>query len=117
MSRLVAAVLVLGVLVAIGANPSGESTPSAAGNSPGVADDMPPSAEEVDARILRWLLRWRWWQETPEQLSLPGLSEISHDRLTVSWGPPEGGTFEIVDYDVQYRAADGSSFIDWVHQR
>ena len=115
MSRLVAAVLVLGVLAAIGANPSGEDI-RATGDSAGVADDASPGAEEVDARILRWLLRWRWWQATPEQLALPELSDVSHDRLTLSWEPPEGGAFEIVDYDVQYRVADGASFIDWVHR-
>ena len=115
MRRLIAAVLVLGVLVAIGANPPGQSTRGAPGKASGVADDAPPGAEEVDARILGWLLRWRWWHQTPQRPALPNLSDVSHDRLTVSWTPPESAVFEIVDYDVQYRAADGPTFIDWTH--
>ena len=69
---------------------------------------------ELDDGLLRWLLRSRWWRQTPEQPALPALSDITHDSLRVTWTRPESAVFEIVDYDVQYRAA-GADFVDWVH--
>ena len=109
MRRTVAALLALGVLAATGANPpddgaSGTSEPAAASDG----------ARQLDPGTARWLLRSRWWRQLPEQPS-PELSNASHDSLTVSWTAPESGAFEIVDYDVQYRAQEASGFVDWVH--
>ena len=78
------------------------------------AEDEAATAE-LDDGVLRWLLRSRWWRQTPDQPAAPTLSDISHDSLTVSWTAPDGAVFEIVDYDVQYRAAGASGFVDWVH--
>ncbi len=69
---------------------------------------------ELDDGLLRWLLRSRWWRQTPEQPALPALSDMTHDSLRVTWTTPESAAFEIVDFDVQYRAA-GADFVDWVH--
>ncbi len=70
---------------------------------------------ELDDGVLRWLLRSRWWRQIPGQPALPALSDIAHDSLRVTWTTPESAVFEIVDYDVQYRAAGTPNFVDWVH--
>ena len=101
------ALLALGVLLGGGAYPGGDSARGAV--------DASDSAEELDRGTLRWLLRSRWWRQTPDQPALPTLSDISHDSLTVSWTAPESAVFEIADYDVQYRAAGASGFADWGH--
>lgn len=73
------------------------------------------AAADLDDGLLRWILRSRWWRQAPEQPALPTLSDISHDSLTVFWTAPESTVFKIVDYDVQYRAANAAGFVDWVH--
>ena len=72
---------------------------------------------ELDGDLLHWLVRSRWWRQRPDQPVLPTLSDISHDSLTVSWTAPESVVFEIVDYDVQYRAAGAAGFADWDYDR
>lgn len=71
---------------------------------------------ELDDGLLRWLLRSRWWRQVPGQPDSPVLSAISHDRVTVTWTAPESPVFDIVDYDVQYRAAAASHYRDWEHE-
>ncbi len=107
MNRLVGVLLALIVLAGTGAYLGGDSARGAV--------DASESAEELDPGILRWLLRSRWWRQTPDQPAAPTLSDISYDSLTVSWTGPESAVFEIVDYDVQYRTADASGFVDWGH--
>ena len=107
MNRLLAALFVggLSLLIVVGV-PS--EVASAAEDEAAIA--------EIDDGLLRWLLRSRWWRQTPGQPDLPVLSAISHDRVTVTWTAPESAVFEVVDYDVQYRAADASGFTDWEHE-
>ena len=107
MNRMLAAVLAggLSLLVAVGV-PSGVAS---------AAEEEAATADLNDG-LLRWLLRSRWWRQTPAQPDLPVLSAISHDRVTVTWAAPESPVFEIVDYDVQYRAAGASRFADWEHE-
>lgn len=95
----------LSLLVAVGV-PSGVVSAAEDGAATAELDDGP----------LRWLLRSRWWRQTPGQPELPVLSDISYDRVTVTWTAPESDVFEIVDYDVQYRAAGASRFADWEHE-
>ena len=107
MNRMLAAVFAggLSLLFAVGI-PSGVAS---------AAEDEAATAE-LDDGLLRWLLRSRWWRQTPGQPGLPVLSAISHDRVTVTWTAPESVVFEVVGYDVQYRAADASGFSDWEHE-
>lgn len=107
MNRMLAAVLAggLSLLIAVGV-PSGVAS---------AAEDEAATAE-LDDGPLRWLLRSRWWRQTPGQPELPVLSAISHDRVTVTWTAPESLVFDIVNYNVQYRAAGASRFTDWEHE-
>ena len=107
MNRMLAAVFAggLSLLFAVGI-PSGVAS---------AAEDEAATAE-LDDGLLRWLLRSRWWRQTPGQPGLPVLSAISHDRVTVTWTAPESVVFEVVGYDVQYRAAHASGFADWEHE-
>ena len=106
MNRTFAALFVVGVsfLAAVGIQSS---------NAADSADEVATTG--LDDGLLRWLLQSRWWHGTPGQPSPPTVSDISHDSLTVSWTAPESAVFEIVDYDVQYRAAGASGFADWDH--
>lgn len=79
------------------------------------AAEAEAASTELDDGVLRWLIRSRWWRQMPEQPALPTLLAISYDRVTVSWTAPESVLFEIVDYDVQYRAAGADEFIAWTH--
>ncbi len=115
MNRLVTALLALSVLAGTGAYPAGDSARGATENASGVREDASESAEELDPGIVRWLLRSRWWHGTPGRPAPPTVSDISHDSLTVSWMAPESEVFEIVDYDVQYRAGSAAGFADFVH--
>ena len=107
MNRMLAAVFAggLSLLFAVGI-PSGVAS---------AAEDEAATAE-LDDGLLHWLLRSRWWRQTPGQPGLPVLSAISHDRVTVTWTAPESVVFEVVGYDVQYRAAHASGFADWEHE-
>ena len=107
MNRILAAVFAgsFSVLIAVSV-PSGVVSAAEDGAATAELDDGP----------LRWLLRSRWWRQTPGRPEMPVLSDISHDRVTVTWTAPESDVFEIVDYDVQYRAADASRFSDWEHE-
>ena len=107
MNRTIAALFVVGIsfLAAVGIQSS-----NAADSDDGV------TTTEFDDGLLGWLLRSRFWRQTPDQPAVPTLSDISHNSLTVSWTAPESAVFEIVDYDVQYRAAGASGFVDWVHE-
>ena len=80
----------------------------------GVASAAAATAE-LDDGLLHWLVRSRWWRQVPEQPALPTLSDITHDRVTVSWTAPESVVFEISDYDVQYRASGSPRYADWAH--
>ena len=106
MNRTVAALIVVGLslLAAVGIQSSNAAD----------SDDL-VATTELDDGLLRWLMRSRWWRQTPEQPAPPTLSDISHDSLTVSWTAPESAVFEIVDYDVQYGASGASGFTDWGH--
>ena len=106
MNRTIAALFVVGIsfLAAVGIQSS-----NAADSDDGV------TTTEFDDGLLGWLLRSRFWRQTPDQPAAPTLSDISHDSLTVSWTAPESAVFEIVDYGVQYRAAGAAAFADWVH--
>lgn len=114
MKRLVAALLVPGVLVMIAVSPPGHITRGATHVS-GLAKVEMGSVEGADPVTLRWLFRSRWWRRTPEPPVSPELSDIWHDRLTVSWTPPLSVAFDIVDYDVQFRASKAPRFVDWIH--
>ena len=94
---------------------AGLSVLLAAGIHSGVASAAEAEAAELDDGLMRWLMRSRWWRLTPEQPATPTLSDTSYDRLTVSWTEPESAVFEVVDYDMQYRAADTGGFITWAH--
>ena len=101
MNRTLAALFVVGIsfLAAVG-------TPSS-----NAADSDEVTTTELDDG----LLRSRLWRQTPGQLAAPTLSDFSHDSLTVSWMAPDSTVFEIVDYDLQYRAGSAGGFADWVH--
>ncbi len=80
----------------------------------GAAESDGAAAPALDDGLARWILRPRWWRQVPER-PLAALSDVTHDSLTVSWTAPESAVFEIVDYDVQYRAAGDSRYVDWIH--
>lgn len=86
-----------------------------AGIHSGVASAAEAEAAELDDSLLHWLIRSRWWRLTPEQPGIPTLSDISYDRLTVSWTEPDSAVFDIIDYDVQYRPASTGGFVTWAH--
>ncbi len=74
-----------------------------------------PDEAETASAARAWLLRPRWWRQPPAAPKPPLLTHASDDRLTVSWNAPETLVFDIIDYDVQYRTADGDTFLDWEH--
>lgn len=81
-----------------------------------IAAEDEAATAAFDDGLLRWLLRSRWWRQTPGQPDLPVLSAILHDRMTVTWTAPESPVFEILDYDVQYRTTGASRFTDWEYE-
>ena len=106
MNRRLAALFLGGLLLIVVAGvPSGEASAAEEGEA----------TNAVEADLIHWLLRSRWWRATPEPPALPALSDITHNSLTVSWEAPEGGAFDIVDYDVQYSPAGTGAFTEWHH--
>ncbi len=96
------------VLATLGANPLPAGP--AADDENGTADEA-----ETASAARPWLSRPRWWRQPPAAPKPPLLTHASDDRLTVSWNAPETLVFDIIDYDVQYRTADGDTFLDWEH--
>ena len=96
------------VLATLGANPLPAGL--AADDENGTADEA-----ETASAARPWLSRPRWWRQPPAAPKPPLLTHASDDRLTVSWNAPETLVFDIIDYDVQYRTADGDTFLDWEH--
>jgi len=72
--------------------------------------------EASDDDLPHWLLRPRWQRHVPESPASPSVVEVALDHVTVSWTAPEGGAFEIVDYDVQFRPTDADGFSAWTHE-
>ena len=72
--------------------------------------------EELDPETLWWVVRSRWWHQTPGRLPRPTLSDISQDKLTVSWTAPESEVFDIVGYRIEYRAEGDSDYLRWVYE-
>ena len=85
-------------------------------SSDAAESDEAVAPTELDDGLLRWLTRARWWRQVPDQPALPTMADISYDRLTVSWMAPESAVFEIVGYDVQYRASDDGRYVHWAHE-
>ena len=65
--------------------------------------------------LIPWLLRARWWRQLPERTNPPILDDVSSDRMTATWTPPDRTAFPITDYDLQYRASKAADFRDWDH--
>ncbi len=106
MNRILATLFLGGLLAIVVAGiPSGEARAAEEGEA--------TNAPEGD--LIYWLLRPRWWRATPEPPALPTLSDITHNSLTVAWEAPASGTFDIVDYDVQYGPAGTGAFTEWNH--
>ncbi len=106
MNRRLAALFLGGLLLIVVAGiPSGEAGAAEEGEA--------TNAPEGD--LIYWLLRPRWWRATPEPPEPPALSDITHNSLTVAWEAPASGTFDIVDYDVQYGPAGTGAFTEWHH--
>ena len=70
-------------------------------------------AHEVpdDAALLYWLSRTRWWQRVPEAPGSPVVTAATANSLTVSWAAAESLAFEVLGYDVAYRAAGSEVFL------
>ena len=85
-NRTFSALFVVGVsfLAAVGIQSS-----SAADSDDGVA------TTELNSGLLYWLVRSRWWCQTPDRPAAPTLSDISHDGVTAFWTAPESAVFEI----------------------
>ena len=68
-----------------------------------------PAADDADA--LLWLLQ-RPRALPPGAPGRPSVVPSSSSSLTVTWVAPPGAA-DIVDYDMQYRAAGADAFLDW----
>ena len=77
------------------------------------AADAADAADEAAVDALLWLLQ-RPRALPPEAPGRPSVMPASSSSLTVTWAPPRDAA-DVVDYDVQYRAAGAEPFLDWPH--
>ena len=57
-----------------------------------------------DAALVYWSSRSRWWQQVPGAPGSPVVTATSANSLTVSWAAAESPAFDILRYDIAYRA-------------
>ena len=88
-----------------------ERLPAVGATAP-IANDDAAQASAADATVLRWLSRLRWWRLPPGRPSTPAVVATSTDSLTVTWRAPESVAFDILGYDVQYRASGSDAFLE-----
>ena len=90
--------------------------PGAEATTPAHAVSAEDEATGDDAPgLIPWLLRARWWRQLPERTDPPILDDVSSDRMTATWTPPDSTAFPVTDYDLQYRASEAGDFQDWDH--
>ncbi|MDE0451248.1 MAG: fibronectin type III domain-containing protein [Gammaproteobacteria bacterium] len=75
------------------------------------ADTAQADGVPEDAALHYWLSRSRWWQHIPGPPGSPVATEATANSLTVSWAAAESLAFEILGYDIAYRAAGSEAFL------
>ncbi len=75
-------------------------------------DGAGPVATPNDAAVL-WLVQRRP-PAVPPAPGPPSVAAVSETALSVAWTAPEGAS-DLIDYDIQYRAAAAQAFAHWPH--
>lgn len=75
------------------------------------ADTAQADGGSEDAALLHWLSRSRWWQHIPGPPGSPVVTGTTANSLTLSWAAAESLAFEILSYDIAYRAAGSEAFL------
>ena len=75
------------------------------------ADTAQADGALEDPALLYWLSRSRWWQHIPEPPGSPVVTEATANSLAVSWAAAESLAFEVLRYDIAYRAAGSEAFL------
>ena len=75
------------------------------------ADTAQADGVSEDTALLHWLSRSPWWHRIPGPPGSPVVTEATANSLTVSWAAAESLAFEILRYDIAYRAAGSEAFL------
>ena len=75
------------------------------------ADTEQAGGVSEDPAPLGWLLRSRWWERLPGPPGTPVVAEATADSLTLSWTAAEPRAFDILRYDIAYRADGSEEFL------
>ena len=109
-----AALLGLGVVLLAGVAAYPAAGPAVASrDGAGAAEDAEDATAALDRDALLWLLSRRR-PLPPEAPAPPIVTPASDASLNIAWSAPPGAS-DIVDYDLQYRAAGAGAFVDWPH--
>ena len=91
---------------------TGSLLTSPGGEWPAPTAPLAHAAETAeDTALLRWLSRARWWRQPPGAPHALEVTSVSGVSLTLSWDAPESPAFDILRYDLQYRAHGGDAFL------
>ena len=86
--------------------------PGRGARAPTLYNSASADGSDANATVLLWLSRVRWWRLPPGRPGTPAVVAASTDTLTVTWRAPESVAFDIVGYDVQYRASGSDALLE-----